>query len=168
MEKVKIRLDGGFMPTKGSEYAAAYDLYCPEDTELRNGRQVLDLRFTMELPHSYEAVIQTRSGFASKGMEVVLRPREWVSRILGEVSGKRIDAEVIIGLVDEDYRGHVGVIVNNRSFGLWKLFYKAVVPARTRIAQMRVREVPEVLMLGVEDLDMSNDRGGGFGHTGSK
>ena len=35
MEQVKIKLNGGIMPTKGSEFAAAYDLYVPEDTELK-------------------------------------------------------------------------------------------------------------------------------------
>lgn len=156
------------MPTKGSEYSAAFDLYCPEDYELLRGRQVIDLLFSMELPHSFEAVIQTRSGFASKGMEVSLVPRKWIGWLLRGVYKKRVDAEVIIGLVDEDYRNHVGVIVNNRSFGLWRLFYRAVVQRRTRIAQMRVRPVPQVALVIAEDLDMENDRGGGFGHTGVK
>ena len=43
-----------------------------------------------------------------------------------------------------------------------------VVPAGTRLAQMRIVDVPETEMVLVDELDMSNDRGGGFGHTGAK
>lgn len=156
MEKVKIKLEGGIMPSKGSPFSAAYDVYCPHDVTVSYGRQVIDLCFRMEMAVGKAAIIQPRSGFASKGMEV-LRSQD------GTVAEPyRLDADVEIGLVDADYRGHVGVIlkVNEDSKDTF------VIPCGMRIAQMRFVDVPAVELESVGDLDMSNDRGGGFGHTG--
>lgn len=145
------------MPTRGSKYAAAYDLYCPHDVTVSFGRQVIDMCFRMELPHCKAAIIQPRSGFASKGVE-----------ILRSLDGKsaepyRLDADVEIGLVDEDYRGHVGVIlkVNEKSLMTY------VIPRGTRLAQMRIVDIPSTVLAEVDELDMTHDRGGGFGHTGA-
>ena len=98
MEQVKIKLNGGIMPTKGSEFAAAYDLYVPEDTELKYGRQVIDLKFSIELPHGYAAIIQPRSGFTCKGMQVQAMIRHWWFMILDVFSKEmRVDADVMVG-----------------------------------------------------------------------
>lgn len=147
------------MPTKGSAFAAAYDLYCPQDVVLSYGRQVIDLLFSMELPHGKAAIVQPRSGFASKGIEVML----CVDGFKGEPY--RLDADVIIGLVDCDYRGHVGVILKVYKRSECATF---VIPKGTRIAQMRIVDVPETELESVDELDMSVDRGGGFGHTGAR
>lgn len=166
MEQVRIRLDGGKMPIKASGYAAAYDVYCPCDFELKYGRQVIDLGFSLELPHGKAAIIQPRSGFSAKGMLVQALVRKSWFLFLGIFSReKRIDADVLIGLIDEDYRGHVGVLINSRYRGI---FRKAVIPAGTRVAQMRIVDVPQTMLVAVKKLNLSNDRGGGFGHTGSK
>ena len=166
MEQVKIKLNGGIMPTKGSEFAAAYDLYVPENTELKYGRQVIDLKFSIELPHGYAAIIQPRSGFASKGMAVQAMIRHWWFMLLGIFSKeKRVDADVIVGLVDEDYRDSVGALVKSNYL---PIFRKAVIPKGTRIAQMRIVQVPQSELLEVEELDMTKNRGGGYGHTGVK
>lgn len=151
--EIKIRLEGGMMPERKSALAAAYDLYVPRDTVLRDGRQVLDLGFSMELPRGFCAVVQPRSGFSARGMEVTAEDGAPV----------RADADVIIGLVDEDYRGHVGVIVDARLHGRGRLLLKK----GTRIAQMRIAAVPDTVLRAVDGLDMTADRGGGFGHTGS-
>ena len=145
------------MPTKGSPLSAAYDLYCPHDVTLSYGRQVIDMMFCMELPHGKAAIVQPRSGFASKGVEVLC------SHDGMKAEPYRLDADVEIGLVDEDYRGRVGVIlkVNRRSRATF------VIPAGTRIAQMRIVDVPETELAAVDELDMSNNRGGSFGHTGA-
>lgn len=166
MENVKIKLSCGLIPVKGSAYAAAYDLYVPYDIVLHYGRQVVDLRFSMELPHGLAAIVQPRSGFSSKGMLVYKESRFSLLRWLGlGVKNARIDADVLIGLIDEDYRGGVGVIIQNRYRGL---FHRAVIPAGTRIAQMRIVAVPEVVFTETEELDMTKDRRGGYGSTGIK
>ena len=154
------------MPTKGSEFAAAYDVYAPENIELKYGRQVIDLKFQIELPHGYAAIIQPRSGFACKGMQVQAMIRHWWFLLLGVCSKeKRVDADVIVGLVDEDYRDSVGVLVKSNYL---PIFRKAVIPKGTRIAQMRIVKVPDAELLETESIDMSKNRGGGYGHTGTK
>lgn len=166
MEQVKIKLNGGIMPTKGSEFAAAYDLYVPENIELKYGRQVIDLKFSVELPHGYAAIIQPRSGFACKGMAVQAMTKSCWLLALGLFGREqRIDADVIVGLIDEDYRNNVGALVKSN---YKSLFRKAFLPKGTRIAQMRIVKVPETSLIEVEELDMSKNRGGGYGHTGVK
>lgn len=166
MKEIKIKLNGGIMPTKGSAFAAAYDVYAPENVELKRGRQVVDLKFSVELPHGYAAIIQPRSGFSCKGLQVQAIIRGWWCMLLGIFSKeKRVDADVLIGLIDEDFRGNVGVILKSwyKSF-----FRKAIIAKGTRIAQMRIVRVPDTCAMEVEDLDMSKNRGGGYGHTGVK
>lgn len=166
MEQVKIKLNGGIMPTKGSEFAAAYDLYVPENTELKYGRQVIDLKFSIELPHGYAAIIQPRSGFTCKGMQVQAMIRHWWFMLLGVFSKeKHVDADVMLGLIDEDYRDSVGALVKSNYL---PIFRKAVIPKGTRIAQMRVVGVPDTELKDVVRLDMTKNRGGGYGHTGTK
>lgn len=164
--EVKIKLNGGMMPTKGSKLAAAYDVYVPEDVELKFGRQVIDLKFSMELPHGYAAIIQPRSGFACKGMQVQAMIRYmWLCAIGIFSKEKRVDADVIVGLVDEDFRGNVGAIIKSRYIPILR---KAFIPKGTRIAQMRIVSAPDTDITEVEELDMTNDRGGGYGHTGAR
>lgn len=166
MEQVKIKLNGGIMPTKGSEFAAAYDLYVPENIELKHGRQVVDLKFSIELPHGFAAIIQPRSGFTCKGMQVQAMIRHWWFMLLGVFSKeKRVDADVIVGLVDEDFRGNVGALVKSNYL---PIFHKAIIPSGTRIAQMRIVQVPQTELVEAEELDMTKNRGGGYGHTGVK
>ena len=156
--KIKVKLEGGKMPTKSSLFAAAFDLYVPNDVELHIGRQVIDLGFSIELPRGYAALVQPRSGFSAKGLEVLLRDGEGWSRPW------KVDADVIIGLIDSDYRGHVGVILKVHATN--PLSDMVLLKGGTRIAQMRIVAVPDVRLESVEELDMSDDRGGGFGHTG--
>ena len=72
---------------------------------------------------------------------------------------------MILGLVDENYRDNVGVIIKSR---YRSIFYKAYLVRGTRIAQMRISSIPKTEIEQVDELDMSNNRGGGFGHSGTK
>lgn len=133
------------LPQRMSEGAAAYDLFLPEDTYIRPGRQVISLGFSMAIPKGYAAEIQPRSGFSSKGMM--------------DDSDERMEADVMYGLIDSDYRGAVGVIVHSKerfSFG---------VPKGLRIAQMLIRKVEEPVFVEVESLDETERGDGGFGST---
>lgn len=159
MKTIKIKLEGGVMPSRATAFDAAYDLCVPESVELTGYRQVIDLGFCMELPHGLGAIIQPRSGFSVNGIEAL------VSFRYDEREERRyVDADVLVGLVDEKYRGHVGVIIH---FPKWSSLTKVVIPNGTRIAQMRIVEIPDTELVAVDALDMSCDRGGGFGHTGA-
>lgn len=165
MTKVKIKLNGGIMPKKATDGAAAYDLYVPEDTMLKNGRQIIDLKFSLELPHGYAATIQPRSGFSAKGIEV---DRKFVEDgvCLDIEKGIRVNGDVIRGLIDEDYRGNVGVIIKIRKDA--KPYERMVIKKGTRIAQMQIVEVPQTELIEVDELSETDRGEGGFGHTGTR
>lgn len=163
--KVKIKLTNGIMPKKATAGAAAFDLYVPEDTALANGRQVIDLGFSMELPHGYAATIQPRSGFSAKGIEV---DRKFVEDgICLDIEREvRVNGDVIRGLIDEDYRGNVGVIINVSTKS--KPYERMVIKKGTRIAQMQIVSVPQIELEEVEVLSETDRGEGGFGSTGVK
>ena len=166
MEQVKIKLNGGIMPRKATPTDAAWDLYVPEDVLLRSGRQVIDLKFSMELPHGYAATIQPRSGFSLKGIEVDFTRIIEGQHCTTHCDSYRLDADVIRGLIDESYRDNVGVILYVSDCILGK--DSVVLKKNTRIAQMQIVKVPQVELVESKEIDMSNNRGGGFGHTGTK
>ena len=165
MVQVKIKLNGGIMPKKATEGAAAYDLYAPEDVEITERRQVINLRFSMELPEGYAATIQPRSGFSAKGIEV-----EEQITMLGTVESNvvRYDGDVKLGLIDEDYRGEVGVIIRFSQSNILPSMFKYVIKKGTRIAQMRIVEAPKIELVEVEELSDTERGKGGFGSTGTK
>lgn len=175
--KIKILLENKeqfLAPTKGTEKSAAYDLYVQEDVVIKKGRQVVPCGFAIELDPDTAAEIRPRSGYSSKGMEGYeiigkmnpnfnpMHPREEEPMYLGEFANlkpSRFDADVLLGLVDEDYRDGVGVIVKNYGD-------KFLIKRGTRIAQMLIVDVPKTEIEIAEELSESN-RKGGFGSTGA-
>ena len=155
------------MPKKAHPSDAAFDLYVPEDVVLQSGRQIVDLKFSIELPIGYAATIQPRSGFSSKGIEVEVHFAPFGGE--PDVSTTRIDGDVLRGLIDSGYRGNVGVILNIHSLeAVYDEAYSYILKKGTRIAQMQIVEVPQVELEEVEELS-DTDRGeGGFGHTGTR
>lgn len=162
MEIVKIKLNGGIMPRKATEGAAAFDLYVPEDVYLKEGRQLIDLKFSIELPYGFAATIQPRSGFSAKGMVVVIE--DIYDRTL-ESDDVRINADVIRGLIDADFRGNVRVIIDVKEplDGYYYLLQKG-----TRIAQMQIVEVPQIQLVEVDELSETERGDGGIGSTGTR
>lgn len=157
MQEVKIMLEGGVMPEKATEGAACYDLYVPEDFKLRSGRQIVPLGFRLQLPKNMAAIVKSRSGFASNGIEVMYEQ-------LCELYKKRLDADVLLGTIDSDYTGVVGVIIDVHD----ELVSHTFIAKGTRIAQMQFVEVPETEFKQVDILDETERGDGGFGHTGAK
>nr|DAP50062.1 MAG TPA: deoxyuridine 5'-triphosphate nucleotidohydrolase [Caudoviricetes sp.] len=157
MQEVKIVLEGGVMPKKATEGAACYDLYVPEDFILRRGRQIVPLGFRLQLLKNMAAIVKSRSGFASNGIEVMYEQ-------LCELYKKRLDADVLLGTVDSDYTGIVGVIIDVHE----ELLVHTFIAKGTRIAQMQIVEVPETEFKQVDSLDETERGDGGFGHTGVK
>lgn len=154
MIPVKVKLNGGIMPQKATKGSAAFDIYVPEDVEIRHGRQVIDMKFAIELPESKAALIKPRSGCTLRGIQV-----------LNTVTGKThcIDAEVKIGLVDSDYRKNVGTLL--QVYDVPVLGERWIIQKGSRISQMRIVDVPEVELVEVSELSES-ERDGGFGSTG--
>lgn len=151
--KFKPLSDLAFLPKKGTKGAAAYDVYVPKNTIVKEGRQVIPLDFAIELPYGYEAKIEPRSGFSSKGMEGM----SVLSSFDGD-SRSRFNCDVLQGKIDSDYRGCVGVIVNNQEceFSILR---------GTRIAQLTIYKVEDAEFELTEELSETERGVGGYGST---
>lgn len=158
MQEVKIILEGGgIMPRKATDGAACFDLYTPCDFELKQGRQVIPLDIRMQLPVNKTAIIESRSGFASKGIEVIVQ--DWSGQ-----HKKYIDADILRGIIDCDYTGVVSAIIKVNE----ELTARTFIPRGTRIAQMMIIDVPPVSFVQVDVLNETERGDGGFGHTGAR
>lgn len=139
------------MPKKATSGSAAYDVYLPQEVTLQPGRQIIPLGLAIQLPSGYEAKIEPRSGYSVFGMEAKLADSHY-----------RVDADVIVGKIDSDYRGEIGVIVKaniNRNYILDK---------GQRIAQLTIYKVETVSFEDASELGQTERGNGGFGHTGSR
>jgi len=161
--KIKKLSEKAVIPSKMHQNDAGFDLYVPDDVVLQEGRQVIPLDFSIELEHNYAATIQPRSGFSSKGIECAYcRVTKHSLNVVNKEF--RLDADVIRGLIDENYRGNVGVIVVvHRHIAPDEAF---ILSKGTRIAQMQIVSVPEVTLEVVDHLSDSERGLGGYGSTG--
>ena len=55
--KFKALSELAYLPKKGTAGAAAYDVYVPKSTFVKEGRQIIPLDFAIEIPYGYEAKI---------------------------------------------------------------------------------------------------------------
>lgn len=155
LTKVKIKLQkNGIMPTRSSEGAIGYDLYIPCDTQVYEGRNVIPLNFALEMVPGIEAKIEPRSGMASRGMSGQSLPDYF-----GKFYSSRYDADVLVGKIDPDYRGTVGVIINNHDASF-------ILPKGTRVAQMSFYQVELPTFEIVDELSTTERGECGFGSTG--
>lgn len=152
--KIKKLREDAFLPAKKTEGAVGYDLAVPCDVLINNTRQVIPLGFALELPAGVEAKIEPRSGFSAKGLEGVYASIKSCAH--------RFNADVLVGKIDPDYRGEVGVIILNHEPD--KRF---IIKAGTRVAQMTFYCVAEIQSVEeVQELTDTTRGSGGFGHTG--
>lgn len=130
------------MPTKGSEYAAGWDLYCLEDTVV-NFRSSVKLRtgLRVAIPEGFEGQVRARSSLGSKGL---ILPHS-------------------IGTIDADYRGELFVLMTWIGEG-----ESYEVKSGERIAQLVIAPIPDVQFIEVDEEDLGETKrgDGGFGSTG--
>ena len=136
--KVKKLNDKATLPTRGSEYAAGYDLYAAIENNITvpaHSTEKIGTGLSFELPDETFAAIFARSGLATKQG---LRPANCV------------------GVCDSDYRGEYIVAIHNDT---------DIEPGE-RIAQMIL--MPYIPMTFVETDELSESGRGqdGFGSTG--
>ena len=146
--KIKRLHPDAKMPTRGTAFAAGFDLYATEETELLYGVPVMvPTGVAFEIPEGYVGVVYSRSSTAKKG--IVITPL----------------------LVDSDFRGEVFVLANLLSglgqlpgLGLYSKPYH--VKAGDRIAQMRIEKLIETEYEWAEELSETERGCGGYGSTG--
>lgn len=132
------------IPTRGSEYAAGYDLYAATEYDIEiapHSTIKVGTGIAMELPEGTFGAIFARSGLATKKG---LRPANCV------------------GVCDSDYRGEYIVPLHNDTDEMMSI------AAGERIAQLIVMDFNPVEFNEVDSLN-ETDRGiGGFGSSGTK
>jgi dUTP pyrophosphatase len=145
MKKVLISKNqqNSIIPTRGSSRAAGYDLYSTESYVLKPGeRKLFKTGLIMAIPSGMYGRIAPRSGLAFK---------------------KGID--VLAGVIDEDYRGDVGVILINLGQEDFS------VTTGDRIAQIIFEIYNEVEFTeAIKENDLGNTERGssGYGSTDKK
>ena len=136
--KVRFLSDSAFLPTRGSSYSAGLDLYssCPGEIKPLE-RLLVPLDISIELPLGTFGHILPRSGLALK-------------------KGIHVGA----GVIDEDYRGNLGVLLFNLGDQPF-CFSKG-----DRIAQLVIKRYENVNIEVVNEMS-DTDRGvNGFGSSG--
>ena len=134
--------DGARLPTRGSEYAAGWDLYALEEYVVPFRKSVkLRTGLRVAIPVGYEGQVRARTSLGSKGL---ILPHS-------------------IGTIDADYRGELFVLMTWIGEGE---SYR--VNAGERIAQLLISPIPEVSFkeVSIEQLGDTKRGDGGFGSTG--
>ncbi|NLK97008.1 dUTP diphosphatase [Defluviitalea saccharophila] len=130
------------LPQYMTKQSAGMDLYASVETReiLKKGQiKLIPTGIKIQLPKGYEAQIRPRSGLALKyGISLVNTP----------------------GTIDADYRGEIKVIMIN--FGDEDF----IIQRGDRIAQMVINKIEEIEWIPVDELESSERKDGGFGHTG--
>ncbi|EWG37643.1 deoxyuridine 5'-triphosphate nucleotidohydrolase [Fusarium verticillioides 7600] len=136
--QIKKLSDKGRLPTRGSAFAAGYDIYAARDTTIpARGKALVDTDISMAVPAGTYGRIAPRSGLASKHF---------------------IDTGA--GVIDADYRGQVKVLLFNHNESDFE------VKEGDRIAQLVLERIYTPEVVEVQELEESVRGAGGFGSTG--
>lgn len=138
--RIKKLSDNAFIPVKGSEHAAGYDLFAIEETVVpARGKILVSTGIAMAIPIGNYGRVAPRSGLAAKNF-----------------------IDVGAGVIDADYRGEVKVLLFNFAETEFK------VNAGDRIAQLIIEKYTRTEIEECDDLDATVRGDGGFGSTGVK
>ena len=141
--KIKLLNENAKVPTRGSEYAAGYDLYAATDYNIEiapHSTVKIGTGISVELPNGTFGAIFARSGLATKKG---LRPANCV------------------GVCDSDYRGEYIVPMHNDTDEVM------TIASGERIAQLIVMPFVGIEFNIVDELTETKRGDGGFGSTGS-
>lgn len=134
---MKIKLEGGVLPTRGHQTDAGLDLYAPCDAVVpAMGRETIMTGVCIQLPEGMVGLVKSRSGLMTK-------------------QGLTTD-----GVIDEGYTGQIGVCLFNHTLTDYQ------VKAGERIAQLVILPCSKPELTLVENLDDSLRSEKGFGSTG--
>ena len=130
-------------PTRGSDYAAGYDLYAATEYNIiiqPHQTVKIGTGIVTAIPQGYFGGIFARSGLATK---------------------KGLAPANKVGVIDSDYRGELIVALHNDTDIVQE------VAAGDRIAQLIILPFVSVNFIQVDNLDDTERGSGGFGSTGA-
>lgn len=137
--KVKLTNVNAKLPERSNPTDAGADLFSTKNELITpHGASYFDFGVQMEIPVGYTGLVFARSGLGSRG----IRPKNCV------------------GVIDSKYRGNIKANIENDSE-----FYERI-EIGDRIAQIVIVPIECCTFEQVDELDMTDNRGGGFGHSG--
>ena len=139
---IKLLSDLATIPTRGSKYAAGYDLYAATATPIDiapHSTVKINTDIAVELPEGTFGAVFARSGLSTKKG---LRPSNCV------------------GVIDADYRGNIIVALHNDTDEM-----QSIEP-KERVAQFIVMDFNSVIFTPVDELNETERGDGSFGSTG--
>ena len=146
--KFKKLKPSAMLPMKATSGAACYDLFASDTICIDDMRtfKVIGTGVAIELPPGYVGLICSRSGLAAKyGIFVLNAP----------------------GVIDEDYRGELKVILGRLPYTpQWPSENYTLVEPGMRIAQLMIMPVTYLPVVEVTDLTTTARGEGGLGSTG--
>ncbi|KAI0970323.1 deoxyuridine 5'-triphosphate nucleotidohydrolase [Xylaria arbuscula] len=136
---IKKLSDKARLPTRGSAFAAGYDLYSSQATTVpARGKVLVDTDIAIAVPAGTYGRVAPRSGLASKH-----------------------SIQTGAGVIDADYRGQVKILLFNHSDADYSI------AEGDRIAQLVIERIYTPEVLEVAELEESVRGAGGFGSTGT-
>lgn len=136
------------IPTRATPGAACFDLYAAEERVITGSHSIATIStgVEVELPPGHVGLVCSRSGLAAKqGLFVLNAP----------------------GVIDEDYRGEIKVILARHEFDqAWTDIVPSIISKGDRIAQLLVYPLPRVEAIEVNELSSTQRGARGLGSTG--
>ena len=125
-------------PARATTGSAGFDICSCENEIIKSGQtKIIKTGIKLEIPFGYEVQIRPRSGISAK-----------------------TDIVVMLGTIDSDYRGEIGIICKNVGLTDYE------VKIGDRLAQFVINKV-ELMELQQAVIETNTERGaGGFGSTG--
>jgi len=156
--------EGATLPAYAKIGDAGVDVCAIEEITLKPGEtKIIPTGLKVQLPIGYELQVRPRSGLSAKSkLRVANAP----------------------GTIDSGYRDEIGIIIENTepkikdidfeynddgSMNIKSVVFGAAITIEKgqRIAQLVLSEVPTIKFMEVSELNLDNDRQGGFGSTGA-
>jgi dUTP pyrophosphatase len=157
---IKKLSDKARLPTRGSAFAAGYDLYASKETVVpARGKVLVDTDLSMAVPAGTCKSLLARDGGIPAAHLMLDAADGRIAPRSGLASKHFIDTGA--GVIDADYRGPLKVLLfnhNDQDFS---------VAEGDRIAQLIVERIYTPEVVEVQELEASVRGSGGFGSTGT-